>query len=327
MNKPKIDLTSKKGDRYSFKPMSRDLPPLFLTPQASVFFALAFFDIFDYPLTLGEIQKYLYKSNLKISLNEIKEILNKSSNVSEKNGLFFLKDRENICDSLLERRAYYEKFIKRIKKYCKFFKVIPFLRFVSLCNIMGAPKKESDIDLFIVAKSNRLFIVRILVTLLFHLLGIRRHKKKISGRFCLSFYITDRRLNLSKIFIKPEDPYMYYWLRTMHLIFGEKELYREFLLTNDVILSNWDLSPFVEDNGWFSKDIRKIFERILSGKLGDFFERKLGNWQKKRAFEKQRKLEPNNGVIISDDMLKFHDKDRRRLFLNVWKNKLLTLIF
>lgn len=327
MNKPKINLTSKKGDRYSFKPMSRIVPRQIDFAKKSIFAALAFFDIFDYPLTLEEIQKYLYKSNLKISLNKIKEILNKSSNISERNGLFFLKGRENICDSLLERRAYYEKFLKKIKKYCKFFKIIPFLRFVSLCNIMGAPKKESDIDLFIVAKSNRLFIVRILVTLLFHLFGIRRHKSKISGRFCLSFYITDHRLNLSKIFIKPEDPYMYYWLRTMRLIFGDEKLYREFLLTNGVVLSDWNLSSLIEDNGFFLKNIRKIFEKILSGKSGDFFEKKLGSWQKKRAFKKQKKLEPNNGVIISDDMLKFHDKDRRRLFLNLWKNKLLTLIF
>src|SRR3989338_8633583 len=75
--------------------------------------------------------------------------------------------------------------------------------FLAYGSFSGVPKvdDDSDIDLFIVARAGRLFIVRSFSILILHVLGVRLHGKKIKGRFCLSFFIDDTALDLSKIAI------------------------------------------------------------------------------------------------------------------------------
>ena len=51
-------------------------------------------------------------------------------------------------------------------------------------------KKNSDIDLFIVASAKHLWLVRLLVSLITQIKGLR-HNNKIDNRLCLSFYTTD----------------------------------------------------------------------------------------------------------------------------------------
>ncbi len=44
---------------------------------------------------------------------------------------------------------------------------------------MHASDTDSDIDLFIVSDPNRMWLVRILSTFIFHILGVRRYGSKI----------------------------------------------------------------------------------------------------------------------------------------------------
>ena len=53
---------------------------------------------------------------------------------------------------------------------------------------MNSATKNSDIDLLIVSENNMMWFVRILVTLIFQVLWVRKTPKKHAGRFCLSFF-------------------------------------------------------------------------------------------------------------------------------------------
>ena len=57
------------------------------------------------------------------------------------------------------------KLIKKSKKYVKFMQMLPFVRTVALCNSLSFynAEKESDIDLFIITESKRLFFARSMV--------------------------------------------------------------------------------------------------------------------------------------------------------------------
>ncbi|MBI4231920.1 hypothetical protein HY605_01695, partial [Candidatus Peregrinibacteria bacterium] len=109
-----------------------------------------------------------------------------------------------------------KKLWQRVNRYVKFLEWIPFLRMLAVCNNLAFDRVTagSDIDLFIVAKKGRLFIVRTLVTGVLHVLGVRRHGDKVAGRFCLSFFVDDCALDLKKLAIE-RDIYLAFWIFSM----------------------------------------------------------------------------------------------------------------
>ena len=47
----------------------------------------------------------------------------------------------------------------------------------------------------------------------------------------------------------------------------------------------------------------------------------LRKWQISRAEAKAKKLENRNGIVITDSILKFHDKDIRKQISVIWKKR------
>ena len=62
--------------------------------------------------------------------------------------------------------------------FLPFIQTVPFIKMVAVCNTLGYDNaaKDSDIDLFIIAKRGRLFIVRFYSSTVFAP-GVRRHGK------------------------------------------------------------------------------------------------------------------------------------------------------
>lgn len=201
-----------------------------------------------------------------------------------------------------------KKLWKKVNRYIPILRFVPFLRMVAVCNNLafGKTDEKSDIDLFIVAKDGRLFIVRFLVTISLHLLGVRRYGKKVAGRFCLSFFIDDSGLNLSDIAIK-QDIYLKMWVRTMK-----------------PVLNDGVYGDFISANVWANPVVIQV-EKVslgtsflLNGRFGDFIERLLKNWQLKRAKIKKTSLRNSDGIIVNEHILKFHNIDRRKLYRKKW---------
>lgn len=292
---------------------------------------LTYFDLFDYPLTKEEV----------LTFAEIKEAEWKNKNIEEKAGFYFLKGRSEIIEIRRRREKHARKLWKKTYFYLKFLKCVPFLKMVAVCNTLAFnhPEKNSDIDLFIVTKKNRLWTARVLVTFLLQILGVRRHGKKVSGRFCLSFWCTDEAINLENIQIKPKDPYLAFWILTLQPIL-DNSLYKNFIQKNEIWIkkkyglvppllgevrrgtvpkphqtfpSNKSSNPLYQ--GGF---ISKFLEKILNGKFGNFIENKLKTKLKPRAEKKAKLAGPESSIIISDQMLKFHNHDKRKEIYKKW---------
>jgi predicted nucleotidyltransferase len=88
---------------------------------------------------------------------------------------FTLSDKKKI-DKIFKNKSeeteIEKQFYKKTEKYLKFIKWIPGLRMVGIGNSvsMNSASKNSDIDLLIVTDKNRMWLVRILVTLIFQIL-------------------------------------------------------------------------------------------------------------------------------------------------------------
>jgi hypothetical protein len=217
----------------------------------------------------------------------------------------------------------------RVEKYVPLLGMLPFIRMVAVCNNLafGSLKEDSDIDLFIVAKKGRLFLVRSMVTFLFQILGVRRHADKVAGRFCLSFFVDDSSVAFESIALK-NDIYLAYWIKTLRPIVEENGFSSVFLNFNrwaglyfdDDASFTIDTSRIVE-SGPLKRLVRSVLTFLFDSKFGDFVESRLAGWQITRALKKKAGTGEKSSIVVSRHMLKFHNLDRRGQYRDLWFEK------
>ena len=305
---------------------------------------ICYFDIFDYPLTLNEIYNFLYTGGMsggQYSLAEIEDNLQNNSKlkkiITTQGGFYFLKNRQTIIEARLQRYNIAEHKFRVALRAIKFLKFFPFIKLVAVCNNLSYlnARQESDIDLFIITSKKRLYLIRFFITLLISLMGIRRYGQKISDRLCLSFYITEDNLDLNQIKIAPDDIYLVYWLATLFPIYQRDDFHDNFLQANDWFnkyLPNYQAKKisyrYQVNDTKFSSFIYKSKEFICQNFLGDWLEKLTKYLQHKKMSQNKKDVlvREKNWVIINDQMLKFHEKDRRLQYLNQFEQKRKDLI-
>ncbi len=220
-----------------------------------------------------------------------------------------------------------QNYFKKIAKWKGVFRYIPFVEFVAVCNYLSLNivTQKSDIDLFIVSSKKRIFTVKFFSTVLMHIMGLRRYGKKVATRFCLSFFVTEESLDLSPYLLKPYDIYFAYWILDLYPIYGKMQYWELFEKENKWTQDYFDNfeSRRNEYEQSFSKSwIRKVLEFLLSGKIGNLVEALLKRFSLSRYNRSKSKLKENASVIVSDQVLKFHNNDRRELFRKQFEHRL-----
>jgi len=294
---------------------------------------IAFFDLFDYPLTSDEIWKFLWLPDGAVNMTEADiaaALANLAGMVETRDGFYFLDGRQEIIDKRKASRPHEEKKIRIARRLAGCLKYLAGVKMVAVVNsvVLGSVKQDSDIDLFIVTAAGRLWLVRFVVTLFAQLLGIRRHGNQISDRLCLSFYVTEDQLDLSAVRY-PTDPYFYYWLATLQPIYDDG-CYEKFIAANRWVsdrLPNFSLKDLKSDLLVRDNRMSKVFQTVDGWCFYSFFgesqERLARVFQKRKMARNLSSLasEPDSRVIISDTMLKFHESDRREEFRRAWEEK------
>ena len=307
--------------------------------EKAILRTLAFFDVFDYPLTLVEIHKWLYQPDQSYQLLDIYRALengNLKTKVSSYNGFYFLPSRQDIVRTRLNRYTIAEKKFKIALKAAWFLRFVASVRMIAVCNNVGYNNgsKDSDIDFFIIVKQGRLWWSRLAITLMTHFLGIRRHGVKIVDRVCLSFYTATDHLNLSDISLKPIDPYLIYWFATLAPIYNRHKTYEEFLKNNNWLqgyLPNlYPVTPsprrLVVDKPYV-RFFRSFDGFVADTRLGDVLEKisRFLELKKIKNYFGSSLTQSNTNVIMSLSMLKLHKTDRREKYKNMWQDKLNSL--
>ena len=212
---------------------------------------------------------------------------------------------------------------------------LPFLRMVAVTNTLSLSMadEDSDIDLLIVGKNGRLWTVRFLVTAIVQLLGRRRHANHITNRLCLSFYLTERALDLRRFFEGGSDLHYAYWVAMTAVVFeaeGSGTAGR-FSRENSWITEYFPQHYWMDviqlyrspDSCW-SRRVRQALERALRGEIGDWLERLLRRFQKRKIYSHPDSRVHQKGsvdVVVNDDVLKFHESDSRREHREAWEQE------
>lgn len=299
--------------------------------EKSILATLAYYDVLDYPLTGFEVFKYLISPSHIIAqskleralvieplaqptfLNVLKTLKNRSLRnfIQEKNGFHFLKGREEIIRTRIERQKISDQKWKKARKIIQWLQIIPYLQMIAVSGSLALAnaKKQSDIDLLIVAKHKKIWTNRFLITFLTQIVGKRRHGKKTADRICLNHYITDKSLKI-------DFPSLYNAQTYAHLVpILEKEegIYNNFQKANQWIgsyLASYSIQKdfnqrLLKSRKFFQK-IARFQEIILNTFLGNILEKILAFIQKAIIKYHSPKVRGEGRVITDDSQLEFH---------------------
>lgn len=298
-----------------------------LSLKHAILATLNYFDLFDFPLTAQEIEEYLY--GWSAPADTIETEMKSLPQISNKDGFYFLTGREGIVEQRQKKHLIGHRLWQRVKKFSWLFAICPFVKMVAVCNSLayGNVKETSDIDLFIVVENKKLALARFFMKVLTQIFALRAHHKKIAERFCLSFFVTEKAMNLSNL-AYDFDPHLAYFAKTITPLFSIKT-YNEWLQENNSWTAFYfkkTLSPrlFKIKKHYFASFFRFLMEIILRlfGKLPEIICNKL---LFKREFEHKKKFPYSKGIVINKMVFKFHEEDPRETVAEQFQERLENL--
>jgi len=193
---------------------------------------LCYHDLFDYPLRWKEISRWLIKNTQKLSARNI-ESGNKNPLIIKKQGFYCLTGREKIINLRKQRKIYSKDKIILTEKLVDFLKYIPSIKLVGVTGALAMEnaKRQDDIDLFIITSANFLWTTRLLVTLYFELLGVRRRPsdQNVNNKICLNMYLDENNLAIAET---EHDIYLAHEILQMKPVIVKGDIYRKFIQAN-----------------------------------------------------------------------------------------------
>lgn len=296
--------------------------------QQAILRTFAYYDTFAFPLTADEVWRWLFpaagvtadgwtREGCDTALGELVA----ARQLGKKDEFYFLPRREETVAIRRERTARSVKLWARAASTARFIELVPFIRMVAVVNTlaMSNVRPESDIDLLIVTAPQHIWITRLLVSGIVSLLGYRRHGAKVAGRICLSFYLTTDALDLAPLQAEQPDTHLALWAsQTVPLL--SDGVYEKFQAANPWITK---LVPHAWDWDWKAKllvpnaglrSIKNFYEIFFSTPIGHWIEAWVRDRQLKRIdrHTESKAKDGTTDVVISEDVLKFHEADRRR---------------
>ena len=289
---------------------------------------LAYFNIFDYPLTLVEVWKWLY--GYKVSINEVREALDSlSDRVGEKNGFYFLKSREEIIATRLKRYSIAEDKYNKAKSIIKVLSKIPFIKMIAVCNTLAYSNTDikGDIDLFIIAKKNRLWLTRLLVVGWLKFKNQRPIPGNKKDAIDTNFFLSETDLNVDYLGIRSNDQdnnlSLVYWLDQLVPIYDRDNTYNRFMDAN-----SW-LKEYLPNSIGYELNDRRVIKSNLYSKIVGWLLNIFSFEYLAKAFQLtimpvrlKQIMNKDSRVIVNEKLLKFHQEDKRVDYLRIWQEKL-----
>lgn len=184
--------------------------------------AIAYADVFDYPLTSAEIHRYLI--GLMATRDEVEQVLQRIQFLSQADGYFTLRGREALSDLRRQRERMTSELWPQARGYGRIIASLPFIRMVAVTGSLAMRNvdESADIDYLIITEPGRLWFCRAMVLLVGRLAALR------GIHLCPNYLIS---------------------LRT--LVFPDKTLYTAHEIAQMVPLSGLDVyNLLLKQNDW-----------------------------------------------------------------------------
>lgn len=236
--------------------------------EQAILETLAYSDVFDYPLTLDELHKYLVVPATK---EEIKKCIENINQVSSHEGYYFLSGRSEIVNTRKLRELKSKNIFNRAIFYGKVIGKFPFARMVALTGSLAMLNlsNEIDMDFMLITKSKRLWLARAFAV------TFGRFIRLIGDKICINLLVSENNLHWNQ-----HDLYSAREICQMIPVsgFDTHNNFRVVNLWTQEILPN---DSFNKSNTKQVSWLQKLFELPFLGKLGDTLEKWSMNFQMK----------------------------------------------
>jgi len=277
-----------------------------MTKLASCYLrALAYADLFDYPLTAAELKKYAIAPlvDQKIPPQDY----------------FYLPGRQKLVSLRRQKETWNQS--KLVLAHCtaNFLSLIPSVKMVGLTGAlaMNNAAQHDDIDFLIITTPNRLWLTRFFVTLVLQFSGTRRQPEdvNINNKICPNIYLSDNHLAISK---NEQDLFSAHEVCQLKPLFDRDHTYQKFLHANKWALTYLPngFTQTQSSNPTSSLTLKFIIDllfQILNLKFIEVLLRKLqlSYMRKKRTIER-----------VSSSRAFFHPHDHRQHILSEYQRRL-----
>ena len=293
--------------------------------ETSIYRTLAYFAYFKYPLTSFEIWKWLLEPGQPVSLFEVIQALEGSTwlpaKIKKYHGFYALGEVD------VWHTDRHLRFLDAMRKYHKAERAVqllgrlPWIDGVAVCNSLSwyQTKQDSDIDLFVITRPGRIWSARLLSTIPAILLR-QRPGEAASDPVCLSFFCTDQALNFEKLKIGSTDPYLAYWCRSLVPLVDHSGWMEKFEMQNSWLREVLPNAQFVRRASRFRPSVKFHLPWL------PLSERLAKQLQLERFPKVIRELmNIDTRVVVSAEMLKFHEHDARQQIRQALADKLEVL--
>lgn len=311
--------------------------------ESAALATLTYYDLLDLPLTAVECWRYLLRPRsgveawkrgsvqgderlarlhagtlARFSLRDVEmtlAVLVRKRALETKHGFYFFPGRSHLVEERIEKHARSQEKWRRLRRVVGWLRAIPFLRGVAVTGSLAFEnaKPSSDLDVLIIAASNRVWTVRFFLTIILDLFRLRRRPQgETRDRVCLNHYLSQDALGFPFRSLYTAMEYA----RLVPLL-GETAC-REFRAANRAWMVEYLVRVF-PDTVAHRKTLRpsrllRLFqaggEVPLSGWLGDRLEKVLAVVQQARIARAEATTAPGGRVVATSARAEFHPYSR-----------------
>lgn len=255
-----------------------------MTPvERAILKTVVWFSLFEAPVTVFEIWKWMLEPDRAYSLEGVYAALEGEGlrgKLAGRDGFWTVAalDRRVTAE---ERRA---RFLDAARKYAKlrraarYFALIPTVESVSAANTLAwwNTRPDSDIDLYVTVRPGAVWTTRLLMVTPFALLG-KRPGAAETDPFCFSFFAASDAPPVSAFALPGGDPYLDLWVRSLVPVFARRGA---------------GIPPMTRLVAAFEPLAKRLQMYRLPVRI-------------------KRVMNADTCVVVTDQVLKFHDNDRR----------------
>lgn len=260
--------------------------------------SVIYHDIFDFPLNLAELIKWRAGNTMGIIDSEIQ--------ILQKNGYYFLEDKEGIIYKRTLRKRISLKKLEIAKKAARILSFIPSVKFIGVTGSLAMENAtdESDIDLMIITKERTLWTTRLLSYLILKVMNFTVRStgdKNEKDKLCLNIWLDEGDLTWAK---KDRNIYSSHEICQVRPLVNKGKAYEKFLWENRWILKYWPNSVKIVR-------LKNIMENKKSrnGKFGLL--ESLAFW-----FQYQHMKSRITREVVTQTRALFHPQDWSRVVLD-----------